>query len=137
MHKLVCYISHPVTSHGSVSQNIKRINEIRKAYVRDGRFVPVLPTDIMREVFPLKGNQRRCYDYAIELLLSCDAVHFYGEWSQSTGCMREMKIAVRRGIAVAYSPLTVPPTRPDGKPASLKENGLEPSDPNDDVDEDY
>jgi len=94
------YICHPVsTGVHRVCTNLGLIGMIRRCYVEIG-YLPIVPTDIMRYVFPTGGDQTGAYATAIEIMLECEEVHVFDGWRQSRGCIKEVEVAQQNGIPI-------------------------------------
>lgn len=99
--KRTAYIIHPVTTgKDPLHVNLANISDIRRKYVRDGQFIPVVPTDMLQGIVPVLGDQTEAYAMGINLLLACDEAHCHGDWQNSIGCMAEFHKAQEHGIKV-------------------------------------
>lgn len=97
--KLV-YIAHPLTTHGSIEENFKRIDVICKKLITDEPdIVPISPLHAFK-FYDEKGCQEKVLSYCTSLLSKCDEIWLFGDWEKSKGCMREVTFSIKNSIPI-------------------------------------
>ena len=98
--KTMVYISHP---SGGLEENAKDIERIVEALYRDDElfekynFVsPVHCFGFMYETY--KENYLKGLQFCLDLLLNCDRMLVFGDYTNSRGCNREIEVANEKGI---------------------------------------
>jgi len=94
------YIAHPLTTHGTIEDNQKRIDCICKKLLNNyPEIVPISPIHAF-SFFDPTGDQSVVIGLCKELLASCDELWLHGDWKNSKGCVAELVCATDHGIPV-------------------------------------
>ena len=95
------YIAHPLTTHGTIEENQKKIDDICKnLLVERPEIVPISPIHAF-SFFDPTGDQSVVIGLCKELLSACDEIWMFGDWMKSNGCRAEVAFANRNKIPVA------------------------------------
>lgn len=98
--KLV-YIAHPLTTHGTIGDNFKRIDAIcKELIVSNPDIVPVSPIHAFRFFDETKGDQEQVMGYCLNLLSACSELWLFGDREKSKGCMQEVAFAVKNSMTI-------------------------------------
>lgn len=96
------YIAHPLTTHGTVEDNQKRIDAIcKKLLIDHPEIVPFSPIHAF-SFFDPAGDQNVVINLCKELLASCDELWAYGDYQKSKGCLAEIAFAKCHGIPIKF-----------------------------------
>jgi len=101
------YLIHPLTTGKlCVENNILILNRIRQhyldSYVLGCAFIPISSYYVFLNLdgFDTKTDQTRAYITSIKLMMECDHVHAWGDWSNSVGSIKEVERAKAEGKIV-------------------------------------
>lgn len=98
--KLV-YIAHPLTTHGTIEDNLNRIDIICKNIMtKHPDIVPISPLHAFRFFDEKKEDQEQVMQYCFGLLEACKEIWLFGDWEKSKGCMREVVFSIKNAITI-------------------------------------
>lgn len=91
------YIAHP---YGGKKQNKEAITHICRALVKLG----IMPISSIHAFSFLHDNileeREKALTFCEELVEGCDALFLCGEWQKSSGCLRELSVALMELIPI-------------------------------------
>ncbi len=99
--KPLIYISHPFLTHGSPEDNLNAVNKVLSDLVLryKDQFIFISP---IHNFGTLDGklNYEDGLKICLDLLERCDGIIMCGDYIHSNGCMKEMELAVRKGLQI-------------------------------------
>lgn len=94
-------MAHPLTTFGTIEENLLKINAICKAImVEYPDVVPFSPLHAFSFFDNKNGSQEQVMGYCLKLLSKCDEIWLFGQWEESKGCMQELVFATKNNIPV-------------------------------------
>lgn len=95
--QLRIYLSSPVSGHRL--DGVIRSFALAAQMIRQQGHIPVNPLEGVSEDAKEDGESRKRYMRAdLKMLLSCDAIFFFGDWYRSEGCKLEYMVAKSCGL---------------------------------------
>jgi len=94
------FVSHPVTSSGTLEENREKCDRICKDLAASGHVIPISPLHLFgwcEQETPRLREQIMQFCY--KMIEHCDAVYMYGN---EGGCLDEYRFAKRLGKPVVY-----------------------------------
>ena len=99
--KPLLYISHPFLTHGSPEDNLNAVSKVLADLVLKykNQFVFISP---IHNFGTLDGklNYEDGLKICLDLLKHCDGIIMCGDYIHSNGCMKEMELAVKKGLQI-------------------------------------
>lgn len=99
--KPLLYISHPFLTHGNAQDNLNAVSKVLANLVLKykDQFVFISP---IHNFGTLDGqlNYEDGLKICLDLLKHCDGIIMCGDYIHSNGCMKEMELAVRKGLQI-------------------------------------